>query len=506
MGMSQMIILAALAFAGAQGTIEISINDVVRLALEGNKDILVERLNVEVSEGDVLKERGVFDPLLELSSSFTDSESPTASTFIESGIIDSKTLELSAGISGTLPTGTFYDLLRFEVARTKTTSQVEVLSPSWVTNLSFSIGQELLRGFGTGSNLARIRVAKRTGDVSRKELERVISDTLVEVQRAYWNLVAAYKFLELANTALELALDLQKRNEIQVEVGVLPPVTVTQARSEVAARKVDVITAENDLEAGEDILKNLLSISLGLRLVPTDEPTIGFTEINEEEVIALAMKKRPEIAQSKLEIENRVILKKFYSNQRLPRLMVQGSLLFQGLGGEQNPGRIVFGDTIPEPISEQFNSGTDAFRQLGEGDFPTWQVMGVLSFPLTNAGARGEYRKAAAELERSVIRHGKAVEDVELDVRNSIREVHNSLKKIEAANISVQLVEEVLGNEEERLKVGVGTTREVLEAQRDLVDARFGEIRAVADYNIAIAALERAKGTIIDSYGVEISE
>ncbi|MCL4245977.1 MAG: TolC family protein, partial [Candidatus Dadabacteria bacterium] len=59
-------------------------------------------------------------------------------------------------------------------------------------------------------------------------------------------------------------------------------------------------------------------------------------------------------------------------------------------------------------------------------------------------------------------------------------------------------------NEQERLNVGIGTTREVLEAQRDLIDAGVREITAITSYNIALAELDYAKGTILEDRGVQV--
>jgi len=95
---------------------------------------------------------------------------------------------------------------------------------------------------------------------------------------------------------------------------------------------------------------------------------------------------------------------------------------------------------------------------------------------------------------------------VALDVRSAIREIKNSLRAIDAAHVSVELAKEVVINEQERLNVGIGTTREVLEAQRDLIDAGVREITAIANYNIALAELERAKGTLLENKGVVIKE
>jgi outer membrane protein TolC len=504
---STTLLLVFLSLVGLQEILNLSLQDAKRIALENNRDIQIERKNVEISLGEIKTQKGIFDPVLNLSSSYTDAEIPTASTFIASSTINEKEFSAESGIEGTLPTGTFYNFLNFSVTRTKTDSPIETLSPSWFTSLSFSIGQELLRNFGLDVNLTPITVARRSSEISVKELEATISDILLNVETAYWLVVAARQDLENQKTALELAKDLQRRNEIQVEVGVLPPIAVTQAKSEVAAREVDVINAENTLRAFEDRLKNILALPLTQQVFLTDKPTEVFKSFNESEILEEALEKRPEIARANLDVKNKETLKKFFSNQRLPRLAIEGTVNFQGLGGTENPNRLVFGDREPQPISELFDdSFRDSFRNLFEGEFPTWQILGVFSLPIFNWTARGDYVKASAGLDRSVIAYKKVIDEVTLDVRNAIREVENSLRSIEAARTSVELAEEVVRNEEERLKVGIGTTRDVIEAQRDLVNARTQMIRAIADYNIALARLERARGTILEASGVEIKE
>lgn len=493
--------------AEAQEIINLTLQDAKAIALENNRDIQIEKQTLKISQGDILTQEGIFDPILNLSSSFTDAQDPTASTFIQSGAINQEEFNAESGVTGNLPTGTFYNLLNFSVTRTTTDSPIDTLSPNWFTSLSFSVGQELLKNFGLEVNQAPIIVAKRSSKISEKELEIRISDVLLNVERAYWILVAAKENLDLTKTALELARDLQRRNEIQVEVGTLAPVTVTQAKSEVAGRQVDLISAENILKATADNLKNILVIPLTQEINPTDEPTTSVKKFDEKQVVTEALKERPEIIQAELDIKNKETQKKFFSNQRLPRLAVEGTVNLQGLGGRDNPNRLVFGDGDVQPISELFNdSYRDSFRNLIEREFPTWQILGVFSFPIFNRTARGDYIKASADLDRSVISYKRVTDNVALDVRDAIREVESSLRTIEAARTATQLQEEVLNNEEERLKVGIGTTRDVLEAQRDLVNARTQEIRAIADYNIALSQLERARGTILEASGVEIKE
>ena len=70
----------------------------------------------------------------------------------------------------------------------------------------------------------------------------------------------------------------------------------------------------------------------------------------------------------------------------------------------------------------------------------------------------------------------------------------------------MELAQQVVTNDEERLRVGITTTREVLESQRDLIDAQTTEIEAVTEYNISLARLEKTKGTILKLNNIKIED
>lgn len=501
--MSKILFIVITMVSTTSWALNLSIEDAVNVALENNRDIQIQKKDVEIAEGEVTTQEGVFDPVFNIGSFYRDGETPTTNTFIPSGTVNQTDFNAGANIEGNLPTGTYYDILNFSMNRTDTDSPLQDLSPSLETDLSFTVGQELLRNFGMDINRTFIITAERSSEISDKELERNVSNTLFEVETKYWLLVAAKKNLELEQAGLELAQDLQNRNEIQVEVGVLPPVSVTQAKSEVAAREVTVIRAENFLQGSEDDLKNVLAMDLDIPINPTSEPTTRVVKPSEGDALQVAYEERPEMTQAHLNIENKESLKKYYSNQRLPRFAIEGSLKLKGLGGDENPNRLSFGGE-PEPIPPQFLGESSAFSQVFGADFPIWTILGVFSYPLFNRTARGQYVKASADVQRSVIVLSKTKDDIALEVKSAIREIENSLRRIDAARVSVDLAKEVVENEQERLNVGIGTTREVLEAQRDLIDAGFQLITAVTSYNIALAELERAKGTLLTHKGVTI--
>lgn len=470
------------------------------MALEKNHDIRVWMLGVDAARGEHKSRKGTYDPEVSFMASYADTKIPTASSLIEDGIINADALSFGSELSGRLPTGTFYKLYDLEISKTETSSPLESLSPSWATSLGFSVGQELLRGFDIASNRISVVLSRKDRDISVYEFERVVAKTLFDLERSYWGVVAAAHAHALEKKAYDLALDIERRTGIQVEVGVLPRVTLTQARSESAARKVRMINSENAYEASMDSLKNLLVIpleeSVELLEIIDSMPTVH-ESASELEAVVVAFTKRPEMRRAEQEMEKAGALKTFHSRQRLPRLTVEGRLEYLGLGGSENPDRLVFGGL--GSVSPRFTDSSSAYDSIVDRDFSNWSVTGVLSFPIFGRKAGGAYAKARANYDRSVINYQKRKDSVRLDVRNAIREIASSQKKMEAAELSINLAREVLRNEEEKFKAGLSTTREILEAQRDLISAEANSISAFASYRIALADLERARGTMIES-------
>jgi len=490
----------------SQERLILSLEEAKTTALLNNRSIELQKQSIDYAEGDIIKEKGAFDPFFRLNTSYSDTESPVISAFNESGKLTEKRFNIENSVTGRLSTGTFYDLYNFSVSRVESDSSVESLNPELFTSLSFGIGQELLKNFGVSVNKAQLFVARKNLEISGVQLEKVVSDVLFYTEKYYWNLVASIQSVKLEKNALELAEDLERRNTVEVEVGTLPSVAITQAKSEVAFRNVRLLNEENLMERAEDELKNALGLIYNIKVVPTEEPEIYIEEnIDEKEALATAFKNRPELAEVLLDIEKSKRLVSFYSNQKLPNLTVNALLQFQGVGGDERSDRLFF-NTQREPIQDSFLGESKGFKTLVNRDFPGWSVMGTFTYPLFNREAKGNHIKAVAEMNRQMITYKKVKEQIELEVRDAIREVRNGRKRIDATQKAVELAEEVVMNDEERLKVGVATTREVLEAHRDLIDAQTARIEAITQYNISIAALEKAKGTLLRKNNVVIKD
>ncbi len=470
-------------------------------ALRKNYDVAVWRLGVDAARGDYRSKKGVYDPVLSFGGSYSDIKSPTANAITEETEINSKILSFGTELSGKLPTGTSYKIFELDVKKTESPYSLNSLDPFWEASLGFSVGQELLRGLGLDRDRLSVVLSRRNKDISEHEFERVVAETLFGVEKDYWAAVAASRDFDLEKKSYDLALDLEERTRAKIEAGILPKVALTQARSETAARKVRMINAENAFNAAMDVIKNRIVVPLEETIEledSLDSELPPFEPPQETDAVERAFENRPEMRAVREEVEKAETLRSYNSRQRLPSLSVEAKLEYLGVGGRENPGRLVFGGSDDRPVTS-YTDPSDAYEAVRDRDFPGWTVSATLSYPIFGRTAGGAYAKARADHDRSLVNYRKRRDTVRLEVRNALREVGVSRKRTDAAELSVELAREVLGNEEEKYKVGLSTTREILEAQRDLLNAESGLTSALAGYRVALSDLQRAQGTIIES-------
>ena len=88
-----------------------------------------------------------------------------------------------------------------------------------------------MKDFGPNINNTKIVIARRNSKISKVQLEKIISDTILDVENKYWNAVYRKMNYELSKLSLELAVDLFVKNEQEVELGTLPKIALLQTKS-----------------------------------------------------------------------------------------------------------------------------------------------------------------------------------------------------------------------------------------------------------------------------------
>ncbi len=214
--------------------------------------------------------------------------------------------------------------------RLSTNSPNSDINPSISSNLNFQVTQRLLQGFGIALNNRNIRIARNNLKVSDLTFKQQVINTVSSVINLYADLVVFNEDVRVRRQALALAEKLFEDNKKQVEIGTLAPIEVVRAEAEVATRQQELLTAETQVLQQETILKNALSRT-GLasasiadaRIVPTDPLQVPVAQepvVPIQDVVALALENRPELQQTRINIENAQIGILGSRSQLLPSL------------------------------------------------------------------------------------------------------------------------------------------------------------------------------------------
>ncbi len=498
-----------------RGELALSVQDAIEMALENNLDIAVERHDPLIARLDHTAARGAYDPTLFAGWSYGSEDRPSSNPLDNPGggqivnldVLKGRTQDGEGGLSGLLPfTGASYELV-YEGTSTETDSSFPSLTPEYRTTLRASATLPVLKGFLVNEPWLNVRITGLGRDVADAEFARVLMDTVRDVEQAYWNLVAARDELRVANKSLEAARALREQTQAQYEVGVVSRVDVVESDAGVAEREEFLIRVRNALLRTQDLLINLtlgpdFAADSELTIRPTSEADIVAYDIDRDAVARRAFQNRPELVAARRAVDQGKASLRFARNERLPQLDLIASYGYTGLAGKVNPRPFLSGERLPGNIPEDYGGADDDFFR-GDGA-NVWSAGAVFTFPIGNRSGRANATKAELELRRSRTRLRQVEQQIVLEVRDAVRQVQLALERIEATARRREAATEQLRAENIRLENGESTPFDVLLREEDLVEAESQEILAVRDYRAAVAALDRAQGTILADRGVAV--
>ena len=480
------LVIPALALADqpAEERMPLTIRDCIVMALENNLEISIERLTPQMDAADILKARGDFDPALVFTPNYLYEESPlTAQAAVAAGgraATQTRTASVDTSVEGKIPLGTEYKL---NLTSADTQSTFNSFRDQYDTFWGLELTQPLLKGFGPANQLNTIRIARKQKEISEEALTQKVADIVTRIKSAYYNLFFALENQRVQFQALEEATKLLENNRKRVEIGVLTPLDVATAESGVAEREVQVISTNQEVKQRMNELRALIFEDIsGVRdrmLWPMDQPSdIPVPSRNLDEVFANAMEDRPDYRQAKLAVEQQHLQVKYYENQGYPQVDLKGSYGYNGIGND-------FSESV-----------TTEDRR--------WALGFAVRIPLPDQTGQGQLEKSRLERARALLQLKQAEQTVLLEVDNAWEKVQTNYKSILATRVATHAAEEALAAEMTKLKAGTTTSFTVLQMQNKAADARSREIRALADYNISLAELEKAEGISLRKNQIEL--
>ncbi|MCC7519276.1 MAG: TolC family protein [Verrucomicrobiae bacterium] len=462
----------------------LSVKDCVRRALEENLEISIQRLNPLIDEEAVRTARGDFDPTLFFTPNYEENTTPLdAQSSVAAGgrlATKSRTDSWAGGVQGKVPLGTTYN---FGLRTTDARNTFNTFREQYTTYWGLDLVQPLLRGFGPDSQMATLRIARMSKSISDADFAQRVMDVLTRVHDAYFNLVYAIENRTVQIQALELAAKLLEDNRKRVRIGVMAPLEITQAESGVAGREESVILADQDVSQRMTILRALISPNISdlqeRALAPTDRPGDAPPSAKTRaQYLTDALDLRPDYRAAKLAVERQNIQLVYDQQQRWPQVDLKATAGFNG-------------------VDPKFMESIDTKNER-------WAVGLIVRVPLPDQAAAGRLEASRLRKQQTILQLKQAEQAVVVDVNNALDGVTASYKRIRATRVARRAAEEALSAETSKLRAGTTTSFVVLELQNKLAEARSREIRALADYSIAVAQLNQAVGTTLRMNDVEL--
>jgi outer membrane protein TolC len=384
-------------------------------------------------------------------------------------------------------------------------------NPILNSGLGFTITQPLLRGFGIELNRRFIRIAKNDQRIADLVFRQQVIDTVAGIARLYTDLVSLNEDVKVKREALRLAQRLYDDNKHKVEQGEQAPIEVTRAQAQVASNQQALISAEGLVQQQELIVKTAITRG-GLanpairaaRIVATDSVTVPETESVRpvDDLIAEALRDRPDLAQAGIQVENSQINLKGSLNALRPEMDVVGTVQNGGLSGDIST---VGAALTPGAALYPGGYGT-TLGQIFKNNFPTYSIGLQLTLPLRNRVAQADAVRDELQVRQTQVRHQQFEDQVRLEVADAYVAMQQARAAYEAAIQSRILQQQSVKVEQETFDVGLATNYLVIQYQTYLAQAQSTEVAAKAEYAKAMIALDRATARTLEANDVSIQE
>lgn len=520
-----------------------TLRDAILAALENNPDIEIERSTVRQAGFDVVAAEGAYDPVSTQGTTFTSSSQPNTRPFSGAGSapsLTSKNLGFNFGHQGLIyRTGGDYAV---NFNNTRQSNNFSLFTSQYNPQLGFTLNQPLWRNFKIDRNRYQIQIAKKQLDLSDATFRQRVIELISRVQTAYWNLAFALKDEEIQRDAVKLAETQLGNNQRQVEVGTLAPIDVVSAATVVESRRQQVLQAMNTISQAENTLKNQTANGPSdelwrSQIIPIESFEAAPVVLPLDDAIKLAMDNRPELKQFNLRKQINETDVHFLRNQTKPQINVNFGYTTFGVGGAaiSSPncstpftvnsqqvcaGVIVLrdaqGNLVPGIGTTPYNPSVlsvgstfvggygTGLKNLFSNDFRQWTAGVSITLPWRNRTAKANLGRALEVSRQLDNQTRRTMQNIEVEVRNAVQSVETAKYRIEAARAASEYARQQLEGEEKKFQAGLSTTFFVLQRQTDLSQARGTELRAQADYNIAVAELQRVISTTLSSNSIDV--
>ncbi len=425
----------------------LSLNEAIELAIQRSPTLLVSKLGVEQSKGNVKQQEAGKIPTLRANSTYTYSGSfndqqQSSSSFIpssgSSNINQQQLLQSSSGSSS---------------------------NDSSNLNASLQANWDV---YTSGRVEAQIENAQQGLKNSTLEVERQLQELKINVSRAYFALQRQDGQVEITQSAVRNAEASLRDTQAQERAGVGTKFDVLRQQVQVARTRQRLLQAQNDrVVAQRDLARTLNFVEpTSVRAKDPIEESGGW-DLSLEDSIFQAYGKRVELPQ-------------LVAQERQAK--AQENSAYAQLGPTVSP----FGSLN---FSKQFNSSREGQFSYSLGAQIQWNFF-------DGGAAQGSAEQAVATAKIARVNFTNTNNRLRFEVEQQFSTLQTNKEQIITNKQAQGQAEEALRLARLRFKSGVGTQTEVINTEDALTQAKVDLLTSVISYNQSLAELRRAVGIL----------
>jgi outer membrane protein len=320
----------------------------------------------------------------------------------------------------------------------------------------------------TGGRLSSgYRSAKYNRMSSEEAVRQTSQETVFNVKRGFNNYLLAKELVKVTEEALDLAERLLQNVRNMAEVGMASRLDLLRAEVRVANLKPPVLQAKNSVALAEISLKTLLGLDVSQPVEIVGEMTYDPVEVNLEESLTKALVNRPELSQ--LDYQKKMA---------------------------EEMARMARADYFPTiAISGNYNYWANFlnFKRDNWQNFYSFNL--VMNIPIFNGLSTPARVAESKALIREIQFNQKGlINTIKFEVQSAFLTLNQAQESLLSQEKSIDAARESVRVAELNYAEGLVTILDVGSAQVALSEAQINYLRALYDYVISLAQLEKAMG------------
>lgn len=354
--------------------------------------------------------------------------------------------------------------------------------------LNLTLKQPLRRNAGRSVTETDRNVAELEYKISLHQLTQQTLKSSMDGLNLYWQLHRAQETAKLRKEAIDMTKALLADANARVAAGKLPANAVLELQGAMLNRQVELARSQQALREAQSKLCTAINLfwNESTPVVTKPEPSTLDSSINHgtsEMAQALSLWSPYQIALLK-QLQTQVRLN-FAKNQT--KSLVDFVMSYSGTGYS--------------------NHVKEARTLADQGAFPDWYMGLNFEFPIKgNQKAQQQFlaqsaRQTQAELELLAIQNSFANDFV---VRiDDLKMAHDVL---ESSHEDVKLRESIFNNERQRINLGSGSLRTLIQRQVDLTESRQRLLENLVHFEVAMATWQYTRGTLLTDHHIKVSD